>query len=452
MPEGIHPDRAMRFLATFVLLNAFTLSAATYTVLDLGLLPGFESSHATDLNDRGQVVGWLETSNNVSRAFLWERGRLKILSQGGWMESVASSINSRGEIVGACVQNGARHSFLWRNEEYLDLGQIDRFPRLGLPGRFVAGGVINDRSRVATRLTIPDGNQRTAVWSAGKAAFFGLMDDGRICHGLAMNNHDQIAGQVFDTNQHSRPFIWRDGEFIELGSLGGTRASATEINDHGTVIGWALPEAAKLNEAHAFVWNSNDGLHDLGTLGGKSSRAYGLNNRGQIVGYSQNAKKVYVACLWEDGQPHDLNAMIETTGWKLISAGAINDQGQIIASAFPPDGGDRREVLLAPKQFIAPKYSPLATFAPGETSEFNLTSFERLPNGSFRLGFAGVPGGEYAVEVSANLKSWRRLGLAENNNGAITFIDLRTERSRLCFYRVVLQSSTGLNAAARQAR
>lgn len=437
----------MRFLATFVLLHTFTLSAATYTVQDLGLLPGFESSHATDLNDRGQVVGWLETSNDVSRAFLWESGRLKILSKVGGMESVASSINNHGEIVGARRRDGARHSFLWRNGECLSLGEIDRFPRLGLPGRFVAGGVINDRSRVAARLTIPDGNQRTALWSAGKTAFFGLMDDGRICHGLAINNQDQIAGQVFDANQQSRPFVWRNGEFIDLGSLGGTRASATEINDQGTVIGWALPVEAKLSEAQAFVWNSEGGLRDLGTLGGKSSRAYGLNNHGQIVGYSQNDKKSFVACLWSNGRPYDLNKMTEAGGWRLISAGAINDHGQIIASAFPPDGGERRAVLLTPKGFDGPENSIAPAVALSENSttdlnyRFNLNSFNRLVDRAFRLEFSGAPGRDYLVEVSTNLKNWTRLGIAENANGLITFIDHRAERSRLCFYRVVLQSS-----------
>lgn len=437
----------MKFLATFVFLYAFTLSAANYTLQDLGLLQGFKSSHATDLNDRGQVVGWLETSNDVSRAFHWDSGRLKILSKVGGVESVASSINNHGEIVGARRRDGARHSFLWRHGECLSLGEIDRFPRLGLPGRFVAGGVINDRSRVAARLTIPDGNQRTALWSDGTAAFFGLMDDGRICHGLAINNQDQIAGQVFDANQQSRPFVWRNGEFIDLGSLGGTRASATEINDQGTVIGWALPVEAKLSEAHAFVWNSEGGLRDLGTLGGKSSRAYGLNNHGQIVGYSQNDQKNYVACLWDNGRPYDLNKMTEGGGWRLISAGAINDRGQIIASAFPPNGGERRAVLLTPQNFdgqagpLPPTVTASEPTVTDANSAFNLNSFARLADGAFRLDFSGVPGRDYVVEVSTNLKSWTRLGSAQNDNGLITFIDHRAARSRLCFYRVVLQSS-----------
>jgi probable HAF family extracellular repeat protein len=435
----------MRFLAPFILLGAWSLSAATYTVQDLGLLPGYELSRGTDLNNRGQVVGWLETSNDVSRAFLWEGGAMKLLGDPGWLESLASSINNRGEIVGAMRTGGARHSFRLTKGGYLDLGEIDRFSRLGMPGSFVAGGSINDNSHVVTRLTIPDGDQRTALLSGGEASFFGLLADGRICHGLAMNNHDHIAGQVFDSNRHSKPFLWRNGEFVDLGSLGGTRASATEINDSGTVIGWALPTDAGLRGAHAFVWNENGGIRDLGTLGGRSSRAYGLNNRGRIVGYSQRTEGDYGAFLWEDGRLRDLNTMLGTGGWNVISAGAINDRGQILASAVPPDGGKRRAVLLSPNDLVSvaelviapPDRRGRSVGAAGPA--FNLTSFERLADGSFRLGFAGLPGREYAVEVSPTLQSWTRLEIAKNDAGAITFIDRRAARSRLCFYRVVLQ-------------
>ena len=438
----------MRLLAPIILFIALSVSAATYTLQDLGLRPGYEASHATDLNNLGQVVGWQETSNDVSRAFVWHKGKLELLGQDDWVESVASSINNKGEIVGAFRRDGARHSFLFRDDYYRTLGQIDRFPRLGNPGRFVAGGVINDRSRVAARLTIPDGNQRTALWSEGKAAFFGLLDDGRICHGLAMNNHDHIAGQVFDTNQHSRPFIWRDGKFIDLGSLGGTRASATEINDKGTVIGWALPKDATLRGANAFVWHEKEGIRNLGTLGGKTSRAYGLNNNGQIVGYSQNAGKAYVACLWKEGRVYDLNTLTEHRGWRLISAGAVNDHGQIIATAVPPGGAVQRAVLLTPKDLDSTRSTAPSEFATSEpaatasNSSFNLSSFKRQPNGAFRLEFSGVTGGNHVVEVSTDLKSWTRLGTAENNNGRITFIDHSAARSRLCFYRVVIRSST----------
>jgi probable HAF family extracellular repeat protein len=433
----------MRTLIAVFFSTALSLSAATFNIKDLGLLPGFELSRGTDLNDRSQVVGYLETSNNVSRAFVWEDGAMKLLGMKLWTEGLASSINNHGEIVGAMRVDGARHSFLFREDTYSDLGEIDRFPRLGMPGSFVAGGSINDNSRMVVRLTVPNGDQRTALWSEGEPAFFGVLDDGRLCSGAAINNHDHIVGQVFDSNSHSRPFLWRDGEFTDLGSLGGTRASATEINDQGMVVGWALPTDTTLREAHAFVWDERHGLRDLGTLGGRTSRAYGLNNRGQVVGYSHTSENSYVAFLWEKGQLRNLNELVADSAWNLISAGAINDRGQILASGFSGKGGKRRAVLLSPNeplQFAKVARRPLSPAVGGRSEggkTFNLNSFDRLADGSFRLGFAGVAGREYAVEVSTTLKTWTRLGVASNVNGQITFTDHSAARSKLCFYRAI---------------
>jgi probable HAF family extracellular repeat protein len=432
----------MRFFVVLLFSSVITLTAATHTVQDLGLLSGFDLSRGTDLNNRGQVVGWLETSNDVSRGFLWDGGEMKLLGKESWTESLASSINNHGEIVGSMRIDGGRHSFLLRTNKYLDLGEIDRFPRLGMPGSFVAGGAINDNSHIVTRLTIPDGNQRTALWSAGSPAFFGVLADGRLCSGAAINNHDHIVGQVFDSNSHSRPFLWRNGEFTDLGSLGGTRASATEINDQGAVIGWALPTDATLREAHAFVWNEQDGMRDLGTLGGRSSRAYGLNRHGQIVGYSHTAENSYVPFLWEQGELRNLNDLVADSSWNLISANAINDRGEILVSGISTAGGKRRALLLTPAKLgqvalAARRVNESAARGSSGAGTFNLNSFERLADGSFQLGFAGVAGRDYVVEVSTNLKSWTRLGVAANVNGRITFTDHSAARSALCFYRAL---------------
>jgi hypothetical protein len=69
---------------------------------------------------------------------------------------------------------------------------------------------------------------------------------------------------------------------------------------------------------------------------------------------------------------------------------------------------------------------------------FNLTLFDRLPNGAFRLAFAGTPGGKYYVEASTNLVVWERLGPANNNDGKVEFTDTNAVKFTLRFYRAVL--------------
>jgi probable HAF family extracellular repeat protein len=80
---------------------------------DLGTLQGDFASVAIGINEKGEVVGASFAADFSARAFLWENGTMFDLNKlippnSGWQLQVASSINSRGEIVGY----GAIHGFL----------------------------------------------------------------------------------------------------------------------------------------------------------------------------------------------------------------------------------------------------------------------------------------------------------------------------------------------------
>jgi probable HAF family extracellular repeat protein len=67
---------------------------------DLGTLGG-NFSEAIRINDRGQVVGYSMTASGMLHAFLWEDGQMTSLTaQSGELYSVASDINNRGQMVG----------------------------------------------------------------------------------------------------------------------------------------------------------------------------------------------------------------------------------------------------------------------------------------------------------------------------------------------------------------
>jgi probable HAF family extracellular repeat protein len=79
--------------------------AARYAVTDLGALGGGEA-FATNLNDRGQVVGYSKNEAGDDRAFLWPdpreagAGRMADLGTLGGRYSFDFGVSSDGRVVG----------------------------------------------------------------------------------------------------------------------------------------------------------------------------------------------------------------------------------------------------------------------------------------------------------------------------------------------------------------
>lgn len=147
-------------------------AAGGYTAVDLGTLGG-DDSWAYDINNRGQVVGWSQTSSSPS-AFLWEDGEMTDL--GPW--GVPQGINDRGQVVGRYYSSGTIRALLWERGEVTDLGDL--------------GG--------------------------GHAEPFGI------------NNRGQVVGTSVTSSGELHAFLWENGVMIDLGSLGGN-AYAFGVNE-----------------------------------------------------------------------------------------------------------------------------------------------------------------------------------------------------------------------------
>ena len=153
------------------------------------------------------------------------------------------------------------------------------------------------------------------------------------------------------------------GPMRDLGVLGGLSSYGMAINAYNHVAGYSTIKAND-ERVHAFLHDGNK-MIDLGSLGASRwgsdvSKALGVNSLDQVVGYTYlpvvgEMPIQQVAFLWRRdangiGQMIDLNTLLYGPGrnYRLISATAINDDGQIVANAYEISSGSVRAVLLTP--------------------------------------------------------------------------------------------------------
>ncbi|MEW6495211.1 MAG: hypothetical protein AB1589_22240 [Cyanobacteriota bacterium] len=89
-------------------------------LLILGTLGGNDSS-ASDINDKGVIVGSSQTSSGTTHAVKWENGAIADLDALGDNYSYATAINNMGTIIGYSSQGGV---FVWKNGTLSDLNSL----------------------------------------------------------------------------------------------------------------------------------------------------------------------------------------------------------------------------------------------------------------------------------------------------------------------------------------
>ena len=127
----------------------------------------------------------------------------------------------------------------------------------------------------------------------------------------------------------------RDGptEAVDLGTLGGARSVALDINDQEIIVGWSLTSDGS---THAFRWTRKNGMEDLGTLGGSFSQAIGVNRRGFIAGISTDASGATHLVMWSpDGSINDLGDFGAWSGSNPLDVAYVvdvNDRNEIVGN------------------------------------------------------------------------------------------------------------------------
>src|SRR5258708_9416636 len=86
-------------------------AAQTYTITDLGTLPGGGYSVARSVNATGEVTGAAGKSNsNLSSVFLYSNGSMTNLGTLGGPSSIGNGINASGEIAGYSTNSAVTYN------------------------------------------------------------------------------------------------------------------------------------------------------------------------------------------------------------------------------------------------------------------------------------------------------------------------------------------------------
>jgi probable HAF family extracellular repeat protein len=225
-----------------------------------------------------------------------------------------------------------------------------------LGGTVGFGNGINDNGQIVGYSYLA-GNQtdHAFLYSGGVLTDLGLSFGGTRSRAHGINNNGQIVGMATTAgNATFHAFLYSSGVLSDLGTLpGGNNSFASSINNDGKVVGYSYVTG---NSAyHAFLYNGGSML-DLGTLGGSASVADAINIKGQIVGWAQTsfaAGGSQDAFLYSGGVMKDLNSLIPgNSGWKLVEATAINDNGQIVGYGTNPAGQTDAFLLTVPEPSI----------------------------------------------------------------------------------------------------
>jgi len=254
------------------------------------------------INDAGTVVG-----ATVTGAFVLEDGRLR-----SWDDQGAYGLSENGLAAGnAAGRNPYRTTSIPYNPAVLegskwtvmDIAQV--YPRGTRPGVYAdqyvlydindAGYAVGRKSRYglvgSSALLIEP--PYSSVRSAADVVFLSIPAGGSAA---AINESNRIVGTTGNsstTGDTAFAFLYDAGDVTNLGTLGGLRSGAADINEFDQVVGWSDADGGR----RAFVWDAGNGMRDLNALaaadGWVLESAVAINDAGEIVGTGTL-----------DGQPH----------------------------------------------------------------------------------------------------------------------------------------------------
>ncbi len=175
---------------------------------------------------------------------------------------------------------------------------------------------------------------------------------------------------------------------LDLGTLGGTRSEAYDINNSGRVVGFAKT-AANLSQGFITAPSSaiNPTTDAIGVLpGGTNSYAYGINASGVVAGYSQSSAGDR-AFRYSGGTLTNLGTVAGAWSYGY----GINNSGHVVAGSSTKNG--------ASPPTHAALFTATKSYDLGSLAGVNADSWgQAINNGGAVTGYSNVDAGGYYVD------------------------------------------------------
>jgi probable HAF family extracellular repeat protein len=214
-----------------------------------------DAAIATDINDRGHVVGSTSAPEYPEVAYLWsEREGMQLLGTLGGLYSTAWAVNVWDEVVGTAeLADGTHHGFLWAGGELLDLG--------ALGGSYSDAYAINDLGVVTGIYQTPSGETRVFRWSRSRGAVdvgptFAGVQEGITSLSTGLNVFGQIVGGVQGPDSSIRAAVRQPltGTWQELMPGSPYVSFALAINNLGAIVGRVATSTDFEAPSRAAIW------------------------------------------------------------------------------------------------------------------------------------------------------------------------------------------------------
>jgi probable HAF family extracellular repeat protein len=323
--------------------------AIEYSFTPLGDIGGYMV--ANHINDAGLVVGdkFFEDDSAIG-AFLYGDGIYQQIFLPTYNLSHAAAINNNGQIVGHYYPSPERFTpdiFYYKN------GQVSFLPNKASHNQAISVVTINDNGQILFNQQEDfDGASATTsvksyIYRNGEFEDVGSLG-GIFTNSNDINNAGQVVGGSTTSNGSQRAFIYTNSVIKEIPleenpvPWSVLYSFGHAINDHGHVVGIASQFDETFNQTQSVFLYRNGMTEDLGWIG-MYSEPEDINDLDQIVGSyfdfgESEGQSVSSAFTYQDELGLvDLNSLLDseiiTNGWVLNSANAINNRGQIVGLA-----------------------------------------------------------------------------------------------------------------------